>query len=281
VILANVKLPIFSIKSPEAFQVMSALPIPQPSSLIGMLAYCLGVVTGEGTKALKRVVDWVQNGKVLAARSALLGSLPLSLSSTVLRRFRIVDKAHEKKTKLPKPIDRISEALIKQDLSSVKKIFEIELTDAFYREYVMGHELLCAWVLSDDVDIEAKWLMLANRIGDTESLCTVTKVDEAEGDVYEDTNVKTKFPIVFENVTSFKSKFHVTLKMCDEARNLRIFIIPCELKMKEINGKVASLIFPSEIEAKYNTPIKLVRVEKYDIVIPSVMLTSRIGWWSS
>ena len=51
-ICARIFSPIFSIKNPEAFQIGITLPVPQPSTLVGALAYCIGVHREIGLKAL-------------------------------------------------------------------------------------------------------------------------------------------------------------------------------------------------------------------------------------
>jgi len=152
------------------------------------LAYCLGVARGWGTAALERVREWVREGKLLAARASLARDQPpLAVSPIVLRRFRVVDKAHEAKGKgEAKPIERLSDSARSGDFLGAKRMVEVELTDAFYREYVMGYELLCAWALDEALDVDPGCLYLAQRLGDTESLCTVLEVRAEEAEVGEE-----------------------------------------------------------------------------------------------
>jgi len=263
-IAARLRLPLFSIKHPEAFQVMSSLPLPQPSSLIGLLAYCVGVAKGIGTKALEEVMKWVEDGKLLAARATLAtDSLPMTPSSVVLRRFRVVDKAHEAKRKgIPKPIDRLAQFSKQGDFRSAKALLEVELMDAFYREYVMGHELLCVWALEDETSLEPSWLYLAQRLGDTESLCTVISVETHETRVYETDKIRTKFPTPLEGLSAPVEGPHTVAKMCDELRALRPYIIPCEVKMrKRKEGPIVPVIRPSEVKVSYEEPVRVIEAE--------------------
>ena len=260
-IVARLSLPIYSIKHQEAFQVMASLPIPQPSSLVGLLAYCMGVARGWGYTALERVKEWVREGKLLAARAALVEeALPLTVSSVVLRRFRIVDKAHEAKTSgVPKPIDSLREAAQEGDFKEAKSLLEIRLMDAFYREYVMGHELLCVWALADDVDVNPNWLYLAQRLGDTESLCSVLGVELVEGDIEEASDVRTRFPSPAEGIAIPISGPHALVKMCDEERQLRPYVIPCDIKVEKTEAGVVPVVRPSEVEITYEENVKIIK----------------------
>ena len=274
-IVAHIRLPIFSIKHPEAFQVMSSLPIPQPSSLVGLLAYCVGVAKGLGTKTLDEVKTWVKEAKLLAARATLItGGLPMTQSSIVLRRFRVVDKAHESKEKgIPKPIQRLAKFCQQGDFRMVKILLEKELTDAFYREYVMGHELLCVWAIEDDIDLEPNWLYLTQRLGDTESLCTAVSVESIEAEIYETKEVKTGFPTPIEGLVWPLEGSHIIIKMCDELRNLRPYVVPCELRIEKMGRLVVPIVRPSEIRATYKKPVKVIKAD--DFILTAFWPTER------
>ena len=261
--IARVRLPLFSIKHPEAFQVMSSLPVPQPSSLVGLLAYCLGVATGLGTRALDRVRDWVRGERLLAARAAPAEEgLPLAPSSVVLRRFRVVDEGRVRKEKR----EALTSAIEREDFKALKSVLDMKLMDALYREYVMGHELLCAWAVGSDIDIKPNWLYLAQRIGDTESLCTVVDVRAYEAEVYEAEEVRTKFPTPMEYLTGPVEGPHTVAKMCDELRIPRPYVIPCEVKMeKRKDGLVIPIIKPSEVKIVYERPIRVIEAEDFTL----------------
>lgn len=285
-IRAHLRLPIFSIKNPEAFQVRASLPIPQPSTLIGMFAYCLGAATGIGTVAGKIVKNWIDEGKLLAARASLLSdSLPMITSTTVLRRFRIADKAHyydERETKL-KYIKVIHSAIREGRLDRVKSMLEKDLMDAFYREYVMGHEVLCVWAISDNVEFQPKWVRLAHRLGDTESICTVLKVEEIEAEAVEKRVVETCFPAYLNGSMKSIEGDYTIVKMCDEGffytrdGKPRKFAVPCKVEMVKVRRGAVPAIIPSKIRIIYRRPVKTIRTTDGEEVTAYVPAERRRG----
>jgi len=268
VIEARLRLSTFSVKHPEAFQVRVALPIPQPSTLVGLLACCLGMAKGVGMKAGGIIGEWVDSAKILAARATPVeDSPPLVFSTMVLRRFRIEDKAHESKEKgTPKPIDVLRNALLNGEFELVKTMLEKKLTDAFYREYVMGHELRCVWAISDDLELRPEWLMLAHRLGDTESLCSVLDVEEVAAEIVEEDVVETSFPAHLEGCRLVEGSYMI-VKMCDEAffhhreGGPRRFIVPCRVRVERVRGGAVSVITPSKVRVEYEEPVKVIRIE--------------------
>jgi len=271
VIFAKIRLPLFSVKQPESFQVMSSMPIPQPSSLIGALAYCLGVISGEGVKALNKVYEMVERGDILAARARPWSdggaATPLTLSTVILRRFRVVDKAHEKKRRGEvKPAERLSKAVSGGDLVQAKRILEIELTDAFYREYVMGIDMLCAWVVREGV-IDPESVKLIPRLGDTESLCTVIKVWSEKCGTAKKTIVETSFPAPALGKARVLEGSFMYMKLCDELRRLVPFIVPCEVRV-ERSGKVRyPAIRPTAVRIEYEEGARVCETSVGDIVL--------------
>ena len=227
------------------------------------MAYCLGVARGWGTAALERVREWVREGKLLAARASLARDQPpLAVSPIVLRRFRVVDKAHEAKGKgEAKPIERLSDSARSGDFLGAKRMVEVELTDAFYREYVMGYELLCAWALDEALDVDPVCLYLAQRLGDTESLCTVLEVRAEEAEVGEEEAVRTSFPTPMEKLAEPVKGSYTVARMCDEERQLRPYVLPCELAMEKVEGGFITLVRPSEVEVRYEEPVRVIRSE--------------------
>ncbi|MEM1509161.1 MAG: type I-A CRISPR-associated protein Cas5a [Thermofilaceae archaeon] len=271
VVAALVRLPVFSIAQPESFQVLSALPVPQPSSLVGALAYALGVVSGKGTKAMEEAYSLVKNGELLAARAKPNGneavSPPLVPSPVVLRRFRIADKAHESKDRgVRKPVDRLGESLGAGNFDEVKKILEVELMDAFYREYVMGVNLFCVWVfksqsLAEDV------VSLIHRLGDTESLCTVVEVFNREATLTRKNVVETPFPAPWIEGARVIKGSYFPAKICNEARELSLFIIPLRQET-ERSGKLRyPAIRPSSVTVDYGREVNVCETEWGDIVV--------------
>lgn len=273
VIFALTRLPVFSIKYPEAFQVMQGMPVPQPSTLIGSLAYCLGVSRNMGLKAYSQVLKWVREGKILAARARLLSPqdrvlLPLTISAVILRRFRIVDKGFETKKKgEKKPVERLANALKNDNTLEVRKILEVELVDAFYREYVMGHEILCCWVLSEDLDVDYRWLNLIQRLGDSESLCSMLKVWQEECEVRESSDVEVNFPAPATGIEKIEYGNFMLVRICDEARELEPFIVPCEMKTEVKAGRRYPVLLPTKVKIKYVQPVKVCSTKYGDIVL--------------
>ncbi len=270
VIFAKIRLPIFSIKYPESFQIMSSMPVPQPSSLIGALAYCIGVSTGVGTRAYSSVIEMVSRGEILAARARPLeerAGTPLTLSPVVLRRFRIVDKAHETKKKgETKPIERLSSALARGDTAEAKRLLEVNLTDAFYREYAMGYDILCAWIVRGDA-VRPEVLRLIQRLGDTESLCSVLDVWSESVEVFEDRVVETPFPApAVEEARVLEGSF-MYAKMCDEMRVLRPFIIPCTFRMERRRGMRYPTVRPSRVKIDYGRNVEACETSYGSIVL--------------
>ncbi|RZN59541.1 MAG: type I-A CRISPR-associated protein Cas5 [Thermoproteota archaeon] len=271
VIAALVRLPVFSVAHPESFQILSALPVPQPSSLIGALGYAIGVYEGKGTKALNELRELVIKGEVLAARAKLQenGQLnyPLIPSSVILRRFRIMDKAHETKKKGEiKPIERLKSSLNAREIETVKRILEIELMDAFYREYVMGLNLLCVWIFKGK-GFEDEVIKNIHRLGDTESLCTVLEVSSEESPLVHKRAVTTKFPAPINEKCTLSGDFILT-KMCDEKRELKTFVVPLRQEIEKKGRLRYPVVWPSTVKIDYGEEIVVCETQQWgDIVI--------------
>ncbi len=217
---------------------------------------------------------WVDEGQLLAARASMTGDNPIMVvSSLPLRRFRVVDKAHLFKDDVSgmRFIDALSELTHRGQLDRVKSILEIKLMDAFYREYVMGHDLLCIWALRA-VEVEPSWLKLISRLGDTESLCTVLDVEEDVGELYESQRVETCFPAPMERVKEPIEGSYLIVKMCDESyfmdRSIkpREYVIPCKLDTIKTEIGVIPILRPSKVIIKYEEPIMIIKTEEYQIV---------------
>ena len=199
----------------------------------------------------------------------------MAISTTVLRRFRTADKAHfyEEATSGLKYIQALGEAVEKGQLERVKSVLERDLTDAFYREYVMGHEIMCVWVLSDDVDFNPEWVRLVQRLGDTESLCTVLEVKVMGAEVFKETVVETRFPTCLEGAKESIKGAYTIVKMCDEAffysrrGQPRRFIVPCEVRVEKVRGGAVPVISPSKVQVEYERPVKVVRTGLGDEIV--------------
>lgn len=268
-ITAVLRVPVFSVKQPAAFQVMAALPVPQPSTLVGALAYGIGVVEGRGTAAYDWLLDLARRGRLMAARGAPLprGGTPLVFSPVVLRRFRLVDKAHESKEKgKPKPVDLLRGALERRDYAEYKRLMEVELTDALFREYVFGLEMLAVWVVEEGlVDQRAVWSIA--RLGDTESLCSVVDVSVERRPIVRRRIVRTVFAAPWEEGTRVSGGSFLYLKCCDEARELRTYIVPGSRAHVRAGRSKCPIFRPSEVVLEYEKEVPVCETPFGDVVL--------------
>lgn len=271
VVAARIRLPFFSVANPEAFQVMLSIPLPQPATLVGALAYALGLYHDRGVRAYEELLSLTNEGRLLAARARIhepagRGAV-LTPSSIVLRRFRVADKAHESKKKGErKPVEVLREAAATGDFATVKRIVEVTLTDAFYREYVMGVELLAVWVFSR-AEIEERVFWLINRLGDTESLCTVVDVQSSDCQMVKKKEVETPFPAPLTQRSRVVSGVFTLAKLSDERRQLRPFAIPVSATV-EARGKLRYRVFrPASVRISYEGEVDVCETPWGDVVV--------------
>ena len=260
-ICAKISTPIFSIKHPEVFQIAASLPIPQPSTLTGALAYCIGVHSRMGLKAK----DEVERMLVLA-RAKILNEVAV-VTPIMLRRFRVLDKGFETKRKGEIPAyKRACDALSSGDFDYYRRVIEVELTDALYREYVTAATIKCVWILREPLD--HKLLYLLQRLGDTESLVTVMEAWSADCSVKEVDSLRTEYPMVLDPdaLTSIGGDYTV-VKMCDEHRILRTFCIPCKKDVLSTPDGVKYFAYvPTSIEAEFKKPVEVFTVDGEDLL---------------
>lgn len=248
-ICAKIKTPIFSIKHPETYQISAALPIPQPSALIGALAYCLGVEKGSGTKILKKVRE-----AVILARAKMIEGVT-TVNPILLRRFRILDRGLERDKKGGTPLFlRAYNALSLGDVETFRKIIEGKLTDALYREYLSNVLIKCIWVLKKTFD--SSILYFLQRLGDTESLITVIDAWTAKCCAIKLDSLSTGYPFVLDfNILKEIYGSYITLKMCDEERKLKMYCIPCKRDIFETSiGTRYFAYSPTEAHIKLRSP---------------------------
>lgn len=164
-VVAIVRAPLFSVRRPLSYQAAVAFPLPQPSTLVGALAFSLGVKEGLGsgygdsyaescTKAvLERLI-----------RVAIKPLAPISRSVVMLLRMRTLETKSEE---------------VEQKVREGRRI-----SDAMVREYFYGR-LGMIYLFEDDESasraLEA--LYLVERLGDTESCVCVTEVLEGRLEV--------------------------------------------------------------------------------------------------
>ncbi|RJX15610.1 type I-A CRISPR-associated protein Cas5 [Candidatus Bathyarchaeota archaeon] len=258
-ICAKVSLPAFSVKHPEAFQVSASLPIPQPSTLAGALTYCLGTWEKIGLKAKTKTENLL-----LVARAKLLGKVTVP-TPIMLRRFRVLDKGLEKgKTKglKERPFEKACKALSQNDFMVFRKIVEGELTDAFYREYLTTTSLNCVWIAKEPLNYEILYLL--QRLGDTESLVTVTEAWSCECREVSLENPSTEYPLSLDpNILKALEGSYMTVKMHDEKRSkLKIYYLPCSKEVSTTADGVKYFTYtPTKIEIKLEKPTKFFEVE--------------------
>ena len=257
VIFARIRLPIFSIKHPETFQIMSCLPVPQPSTLIGALAYCIGVSQGSGLKAFENLKRSVEEGECCAARAKLIGVT--AFSPIILRRFRVADEYHKRMD--------FYEILSRGNYQEAKLFLENKLIDAFYRGYAMGFEILCTWVTENSLKIDEATIHLLQRLGDTESLVTVSGAWIEEAEISESSEIETPFPFPLNGAKVKQGDFMI-VKMCNERRVTEQFIIPIRHEIRQTATGRVMILEPTRIYAEFSHPITYCETSEGCIVLP-------------
>ncbi|RLG84982.1 MAG: type I-A CRISPR-associated protein Cas5, partial [Thermoprotei archaeon] len=219
VALVKVKLPFFSIRNPESFQVGLSLPIPPPSTLIGSLAYALAVEKGLGSKdALNEA-----RNSVILARATLVATAPAIPNSVLLWRYRILDKKGEV-LKLLKSKEN--------DYTGFKRELELKFKDALHREYLFISDIVAAYILRKRID--AGTFSLIPRLGDTESLCSIGDVKILSCNEIRAIKIRTSYPFKYnaEMIKGVKGDF-MFLRMTDELRAMKPFVVPIRRKFIE------------------------------------------------
>jgi len=163
VIEAIIKGPIFSIQRPLSYQVGDSLILPQPSTLVGALSFCLSKAElikaqGYGNTYLKNLIKIVREG---LARVTVKPLTPIISTPVLLSRLRTLEWS----------IDKIEKKISRGE----------KLTNAMIREYVFGtYSIYFLFTDNELAKKSIKSLPLLSRIGDTESLSSVVSVDEAK-----------------------------------------------------------------------------------------------------
>lgn len=255
-LIARLRVPIFSIKQPEAFQVGTALPLPQPSTLAGALAYCVAI--GEGLER-KNLVMRVQS-TLRAARACLMSEVAVP-SPIVLRRFRVLDKGMEKKEGELSDYEIFESAYRQLKKSMIRNVVE-RLSDALYREYVFASELVCVWIIEGRLSADLIWAI--NHLGDTESTCSVVQVDQVPAMRTEASEVRTRFQAPIIGKAAVKSGTYLLLKMQSERfwhreeGELLTYAVPCEERIERgVKGLKYRVYRPVEITLSYDKPVSV------------------------
>jgi len=255
VAIIKLRLPFFSIRNPESFQIGSSLPIPPPSSLVGALAYALAIRKKLGRDdALTKVRSYI-----ISARVALTAKLVTIPSPVLLWRYRILDKRGD----FLKLIE--SEG---NNHSKVKKKLEAKFKDALYREYLFTHELDVVYILSKEIGIDV--FKLISRLGDTESLCSVKNVIMGKSRIIKANKVRTKYPVPYDDkIIKDLVGSYMIIKMCDENNKLVPYIIPIIRRFRETRrGVKVTLYEASEVEIEFKRSIEMYKVND-DLIVGS------------
>jgi CRISPR-associated protein Cas5 subtype I-A len=243
---AKISTPIFSIKHPEAFQIAASLPIPQPSTLLGALAYCLGIQQGIGLKAQEVVMK-----DVIIARAKLMSDVTV-VNPIILRRFRVLDKGSERKGRgdYMKALNAYKEG----DIDTFRSIIEGALTDALYREYLSPATLKCIWILRSP--IESKILYLLQRLGDTESLVNVAEAwsDECKTERLDKISTSYYFTAFQDTISAVHGDYTI-IKMCNEGRELKSYYVPCRKEIRNTPSGLKYFVYtPAKIDVDTKKP---------------------------
>ncbi|MEM4469136.1 MAG: type I-A CRISPR-associated protein Cas5a [Candidatus Nezhaarchaeales archaeon] len=260
-LIARLRAPVFSIKQPEAFQVGAALPLPQPSTLAGALAYCIAVKEGVKEEDLIKRVQ----GILRAARACFVSEVAVP-SSIILRRLRVLDKGMERKEKgKPTDYEVLEDACKKLNYDEIHSTMA-RLSDAMYREYVFASEFMCVWITDEKLPVDLLWAI--NHIGDTESICSVLQVHQVPVTYERGVDVKTRFQAPMINGAVVRSGNYLLVKMQDEAfwcrtgERLLTYAIPCEERIeKGPKGLKYRIYRPSEITLSYSSPVDIYSFE--------------------
>ena len=160
--VALVRAAAYSVRQPQTYQVGTAFPVPQPSTLVGSLACAAALAEGgpAGVSGDKYVEQLAKSILGMLVRATAKPVTPLASSSVTLSRVRALEESSEK---------------VRENIEKGRRI-----SDAMVREYYSGR-LALIYVFKDVVEAPRvlSWLYLIGRIGDTESLVSLESVGEA------------------------------------------------------------------------------------------------------
>lgn len=177
VVIADLSLALYSIRSPETYQVASSYPLAPPSTLLGAFAYALhklGICKGSRDwKDAVRTCLEVARGMVDRIRDtsvSLKDELIIVRFPTLLRRLRKV----------------LEEGSLPENIDELQKY-----SDALIREYVLSspRKILVVPRKEDYIETIARALWLIDRVGDSESHVAVRRVRESEATKCDDKRV--------------------------------------------------------------------------------------------
>lgn len=250
---AVVKSPVFSIQRPLSYQVADSLTLPQPSTLVGALAYCMAkasaiMARGTGDTFVRELIATLRRG---LARIAARPLVPIMLTPIILSRLRTLE---------------LSSTQIAKRINKGKR-----LSDAMVREHASGAFSIYFLFLDEEIAEKAKKaIYLLSRIGDTESLTSVSSIYEMELlSVEKQGSIDTYTPCTWiENV----SGNFVVARLCNEEY--------AELSQKIIKGKPADvtkarLALYKEYSEEFYLPFAIKLTERGYIIYKPTSLLAR------
>lgn len=211
---AVIKGPVFSVQRPLSYQIGDSLILPQPSTLVSALAFCLSraqsnTVQDFGDEYLRNLIEFVRKGLV---RVTIKPLTPLISTPILLSRLRTLEWTTNE---------------IEGKISDGKK-----LTNVVIREYVFGVFSIYFLFTDDEIaEKSIKFLPLISRVGDTESLTSVTRIERATLIGREKSgSIDTYTPSSWLEITS---ENFVISKLCKEDY--------AKYRVEEIKGKPADV----------------------------------------
>lgn len=263
--LLRIRLPSFSLKIPESFQITSSYPLPSPSSLVGALAYSIAVHNGLSNESALKYTRAI----VLAARASIPKAQIYTINPILLWRFRVLDRGTERPKRKQERLtllQQLSELTSKESYLEGKLLLEQRLKDALYREYIFAQELNVVYLLKREIDEEV--FHLISRLGDTESLCSVDSVKIYDYEILPADDVITRYPFTRnENILRIEGKFTV-MKQCDENREMRFFIIPITRKIAQTRrGMKFMTLHTSEVKVTFKEHVNVAKIDDMYVII--------------
>ncbi len=256
VAVVKLKLPFFSVRNLEAFQIGSSLPLPPPSALIGALAYAIAVKEHLNShEALTKTREIVQ-----LARALVSSDYPIIPNSILLWRYRVLDKLKEF-LKMIKELGN-SPYLVKREV-------ELKFKDALYREYIHVQELEAIYVVNRE--IESSLFKLISRLGDTESYCSVEDVGLYKTPMLSKqkvTEAEISHPLKYDTkyIKEIEGSY-IILKMSDEREHLMPFILPIRREIKHVKEGKVVMYRPTKIRVRFSKPVMMLSFDNKNVVL--------------
>ncbi len=209
----KVRLPFFSIKHIEAYQVGISYLSLMPSTLVGAIGYGLGLAgLCKGDKCREASKGIVRKAREYFTKNDVAIRFPV-----ILKRMRGVLEG--------KYLSEKSKTKSKKSKTKSKTLYDVyaalaSASDAMVREYIFSGER--QFVLIGDLDKLKKAIYLIDRFGDSESLAAIVSVEEIEVNKCESNEVNT---VIKADIWSMIGS-HVITYGTDENWDKRLFVFP-------------------------------------------------------